>query len=172
MDGNMKPLEHPNDLHLQAAQGWLELGNHIEADAELDNITATLRSHPDVLELRWQIYARAKKWEACVDIASAITKLAPDRPVGWIHRSYALHELKRTQEALDNLIPVLAKFPREHLMRYNLACYTCQLGRLEDAKVWLELAFKIAGNPAKVKLMALDDPDLEPLWKNIGKIKP
>src|ERR1035438_2514329 len=34
----MKPLEPPDSLHLQAAQGWLELGNHVEADAELDNI--------------------------------------------------------------------------------------------------------------------------------------
>lgn len=27
-----KPLEHPDDIHLQAAQGWLELGNHVEAN--------------------------------------------------------------------------------------------------------------------------------------------
>ena len=33
----MKPLKPPNSHHLLAAQGWLELGNHIEADAELDN---------------------------------------------------------------------------------------------------------------------------------------
>jgi hypothetical protein len=26
---NTKPLEPPDSLHLQAAQGWLELGNHI-----------------------------------------------------------------------------------------------------------------------------------------------
>jgi hypothetical protein len=35
----MKPLEPSHSLHLQAAQGWLELGNHIEANAEPDNIT-------------------------------------------------------------------------------------------------------------------------------------
>ena len=77
----MKPLQHPDTLHLQAAQGWLELGNHLEANEELEKVTASLRGHPDVLELRWQIYAHAKKWDACVDIATAITKLAPDRPV-------------------------------------------------------------------------------------------
>jgi hypothetical protein len=55
------------------------------ANDELEEITPQLRAHPDVLELRWQIYAAAKKWEPCVDIAAAITKLAPDRPSGWIH---------------------------------------------------------------------------------------
>ena len=28
-------------------------------------------------------------------ITAAITKLAPERVFGWIHRAYALHELKR-----------------------------------------------------------------------------
>jgi hypothetical protein len=68
----MKPLEPSDSLHVQAAQGWLELGNHIEADAELDNIDGPLRAHPDVLKERWEIYAAAKKWEAALDIAAAI----------------------------------------------------------------------------------------------------
>jgi hypothetical protein len=66
-------------LHLQAAVGWLELGNWLEADAELECIRPSLREHPDVLAARWQIYARAKKWEVCVDIAEAIIKLDPSR---------------------------------------------------------------------------------------------
>jgi hypothetical protein len=35
-----------------AAEGWLELGNHLEPEKELDNITASLSAHPDVLEMR------------------------------------------------------------------------------------------------------------------------
>jgi hypothetical protein len=31
--------------------------------AELDNITPELRVHPAVLEVRWQIYAKAKRWD-------------------------------------------------------------------------------------------------------------
>ena len=57
----MKPLENPDLLHLQAAAGWLELGNHIEANEELEKITPKLRAHPDVLEVCWQVYAAAKK---------------------------------------------------------------------------------------------------------------
>jgi len=65
----MRPLDHPDHLHLRAGQGWLEPGNHLEADKELDEITPQLRTHPDVFEVRWHIYAHAKKWEPCVDIA-------------------------------------------------------------------------------------------------------
>lgn len=163
----MKPLDHPDRLHLEAAQGWIGLGNYIEANEELEQITAQLRAHPDVLEVRWQIYAAAKKWEVCVDIAAAITTLAPDRPLGWIHRSYALHELKRTEEARDGLVPVVGKFPDDATMRYNLACYECQLGRLKEARQWLEAAFDL-GDSREMKLAALDDEDLRPLWDHIG----
>ena len=52
-------------------------------------------------------------------------------------------------------------------MRYNLSCYECQLGRLEQAKHWLEKSFEL-GDVKAMKLAALDDPDLEPLWKQIG----
>jgi hypothetical protein len=42
------------------------------------------------------------------------------------------------------------------------------IGRLEDAKHWLRKAFKI-GDPFRIKLMALKDPDLEPLWREIRR---
>lgn len=70
----------------------------MEANAELDNITPQLRVHPDVLNLRWGVYAQARKWEAALDIAGALMRLAADDPMGYVRRSYALHELKRTVE--------------------------------------------------------------------------
>jgi hypothetical protein len=48
-----------------------------------------------------------------VDIAAAVVKLAPEKSNGWIHRSFALHELKRTDEAFDNLLPAAEQFPNE-----------------------------------------------------------
>jgi len=35
----VNPLSTEDQRHLEAAQGWLILGDFIEADAELDNIT-------------------------------------------------------------------------------------------------------------------------------------
>lgn len=127
-----------------------------------------MRGHLDVLEVRFQIYAKAKKWEYAAEIAKAIAELNPGSPFGWIHHAYALQELKRTQEAWNVLLPVVDKFPKEYIMRYNLACYACQLGSLKEARDWLKKAIELAGTN-EVKLMALNDPDLEPLWKEIGQ---
>jgi hypothetical protein len=60
-------------------------------------------------------------------IAGAIIKLAPEQSNGWIHRSYALHELKRTQEAFDNLLPVADNFSKVWTVPYNLSCYCAHL---------------------------------------------
>lgn len=165
----VKPLTRQAALHLDAAEGWLELGNYLEAHEELEQIPAELRSHPDVLEVRFKIYAKAVKWEACADIAQAICKLVPNYSVGFIHLAYSLHEMKRTKEALHTLLPVAEKFRDEWVIPYNLACYSCQLGDLNEALRWLERAFAVSGK-AEIKSKALEDRDLEPLWRRIGEI--
>ena len=166
MARTMKPLELPDRHHLRAAQGWLELGNHAEANEELELIAPELRAHPDVLEIRWHIYAHANKWDACVDIAAAIIKLDPKRHDAWIHRSVALHKLNRTQEAFDQLLPVGRKFRKVWLIPYNLAGYCAQLGRLVECQVWFKQAMAIDEQAAKA--LAIDDPDLKPLWDSMG----
>ncbi len=173
----MKPLEPPDRYHLLAASGWLDLGDTREATEELERIAPRLRAHPDVLELRWQIYAEARNWDACVDIATAIVEQAPDRASGWLHRGYALRRATRgtLQAAWDALLPAAEKFPDVHLIPFNLACYACQMRRLPEARDWLKRAFDIAGKAGarkRVRRRALDDPDLEPLWKEIGRIEP
>ncbi len=62
-----------------------------------------------------------------------------------------------------NLLRVVDKFPICATMRCNLTCYEYQLGRLEQAKIWLEKAFEL-GDAKQMKLAALDDPGLGPLW--------
>jgi hypothetical protein len=172
MSKKLKPLEPPDSHHLKAAKGWLELGNHIEANEELENITPQLRVHPDVLEMRWQIFAEAKKWEACVDIARAMTKLAPSLPQSWLHLGYSLRRAKGggLQAAWDALLPVAEKFPTAWQVPYNLACYAAQIQRLNGARDWLKRAFDISeriGRFNEVRLTALHDPDLEQFWQEI-----
>jgi predicted Zn-dependent protease len=81
----MKPLPHPDNKHLEAAEGWLELGNWKEANEELENITPQLRAHPFVLEVRYQIYAKAKKWEGAVEIARTLSEMLPNNSWGLIN---------------------------------------------------------------------------------------
>jgi tetratricopeptide (TPR) repeat protein len=161
----MEALPHPNNLHLQAAQGWVELGNQREANDELDNIAPEWRSHPEVLEVRWQIYALENDWEVCADIATAFIRVMPEHHFGWIHRSYALHELKQTQAAYENLLGAADKFTRVWTVPYNLACYCAQLGRLDEALIWFNKALLI--DAKTVKAAGRKDPDLQPLWSSM-----
>ena len=94
----MKPLQHPDILHLQAAEGWLELGNILEAKAELAHISSLQRKHPDVLELRWAIAAKENEWQLALDIARTLVRVAPERPTGWLHQAY-----ERVGPTIDNL---------------------------------------------------------------------
>jgi uncharacterized protein HemY len=57
-------LQPPDSLHLQAAEGWIGLGDYRAATEELEQITATNRAHPDVLQLRWRISADACDFHA------------------------------------------------------------------------------------------------------------
>ena len=70
----LKPLELQDQRHLQAAEHWLELGNHLEANEELEHITAEHHAHPAVLEVRYQIYDKVEKWDAALDIASGLVQ--------------------------------------------------------------------------------------------------
>ena len=101
---------------------------------------------PDVLEVRWLIYQKVENWELCKDIGTALVKLAPERITGWIDRFlFALHEMKRTQEAYDALKPALDTFKKEQLVWYNMACYACVLGNKDEARELLSKAIELGG---------------------------
>lgn len=162
----MTALPSPDIHHLSAAEGWLELGNAHEALAELDRISKAAQGRAEVLGVRWGILAKFKLWEQSVAVATRIVEIAPEAVFGWIHRSYALHELKRTRDARDLLLPATKLFPKVETIPYNLACYECQLGDLPAARDWLRRAMKLH-NRADIKVRALEDSDLKPLWPEI-----
>jgi hypothetical protein len=56
------------------------------------------------------------------------------------------------------------------LLHYNLDCYACQLGRPDEAMQRLARAIDLNTAGCDIRLEALDDPDLEPLWTQIGDI--
>lgn len=169
----MKPLEISDVHQLRAAQGWLELGNAAEALREVAGVSEGAKDHPAVLEIRFEIFAKQNHWDAARDVAEAITAQIPDIADGWLHLAYAARRCTggSEQAAYEILLPKAEKFPDEATIPYNLACYTCQLGRLDEARKWLKRAFTI-GNITQLKLMALADQDLKPLWKEIPPIEP
>jgi tetratricopeptide (TPR) repeat protein len=166
----MSPLEPPDCHFLDAATGWLMLGNAVEARVEFDQIGAGLRMHPLVLEFEWRLLAAEKRWPDAVEAGERLLRVSPDDANAWVHRSFALHELRRTREAFDLLLPAVHKFPEETIIPYNLACYTCQLGDLTAARRWFEQALALdssAGEKLQRLRAALEDPDLRALWPEL-----
>jgi predicted Zn-dependent protease len=165
----MKPLEWPNEHHLQAAIGWLELGNWREANEELECIAPEQRGYTDVLQVRCQIYAAAEKWDYLVEVAGALGHIRPDSSFAPLHHAYALRKLGFIATARDVLVPIAEKFTKEWRVSYQLACYCCQLGDKQRALWWLENAIDTAGS-IDIRMKALDEPDLESLWLDIAEI--
>src|SRR6185503_19779708 len=96
-----------------------------------------------VLAVRCDIYIVAMRWPAVIAVAWTLVNLVPDRPSGWVRRSFALHGLKQTQQAFDLLLPAARKFPEIPAIPYNLACYCAQLGKLEEARRWLHQSYEV-----------------------------
>ena len=163
------PLEPPASHHVTAAEGWLELGNPAEAAAELAGVDSEWADHPAVIELEWQIQAHASQWETCLTLAARLVARHPELPAGYIHRSYALHELQRTAEARDQLLPALTLFPEEEILPYNLACYECRLGNLPRARQWLGQLFR-RKDALTWRRAAQSDPDLASLWPELADL--
>jgi predicted Zn-dependent protease len=160
------PLDAPDRFYASAVEGWLQLGNLTEAKAELAMIGKAWRDHPEVLHVTWQVHAQEKSWERCLEVAQRCITASPQLSQGYIHRSFALHEMKRTREAWDQLQPQARRFADEPIVAYNLACYACQLGNLKAARQWLRRATKLGGAD-KITAMALRDQDLKPLWNKL-----
>jgi len=167
----MQTLEPPDTHFLSAAVGWLELGNAHEAKGELEKISPTLGEHPDVLEVRWLVHAQEKNWNDGLAIARTLVATAPDRASGWLHQAYAIRRASDggLQAAWDALVPAFKMFPREATIPYNLSCYACQMGQLDEARLWLDRAIHVS-TKERIKIMALSDADLEPLWNEIREL--
>lgn len=165
----MHSLEYPARHIVTAAIGWAELGDYPEALAELGSLRPADRDHPEALDIQWKALAGLREWERALVVAERLLERTPDDVAGWIHRSYCLHELRRTREAMELLDPAYPRFPRDFVVPYNLACYACQLGDLAGAKTWIERACK-RGNRRTVKRMALNDNDLAAIRREIEQM--
>ena len=167
----VRKLVPPDSHHLEAATGWLGLGLCADARAELKAISPRQQNHPDVLEVRWEIFARENNWSDAAQVAGQLVACAPERASGWLYQAYAVRRapdggLPQAREVLQTAAKM---FPEEPTVFYNLACYACQLEQIDEAVQWLERAVAIGGKE-QIKRMALADDDLKPLWPEIRNL--
>src|SRR5262245_28857581 len=158
------PLEPPDQRYWHAAVGYVELGMFAEADSELDKIDPFCRALPEILAVRLAIYRGLEKWELMQQIAKRLTQFQPDDNQWTISLAYATRRADSIQAAKKILLNAEPKFPKEAVIKYNLACYFCQIGDINAAKNYLKKAFEIDLN---CRVAALEDEDLKPLWDSL-----
>jgi hypothetical protein len=163
----MNELANPDRFQVEAAEGWLMLGNAIEANEELEKISSEHRRHPAVLATRWQVYAAAEWWEAAWIISKVLCEVLPETPEAWICQANTVRKYKGLVEALDLLKVVEKKFHGHAVVLYNMACYAAQLSLMDEASHWLAESFR-SENGVALKVAAVYDPDLRPLWAKVG----
>jgi hypothetical protein len=96
-----------------------------------------------------------------------LTELAPKRPHSWCNRATALHRLGRP-EAREVLLQAVDAAGEDWAVFYELARFSCLVGRVPEAKIWMAKAFdatKDAAAAGRLKALALEDGDLEGVWK-------
>lgn len=164
----MKSIPPPDSHSISSAAGWLILGNPIEALGELEQVSASVKLRPEYLELKWRAYADTQDWDSALDLSEGMVRDLPNHPGGFILRSYALRRSSKgsVEQATTSLLEAAAKFPSEPIIPYNLACYACQSGELDQARKFLRLALEIGDRKELLKMAGMDG-DLKSLWKEL-----
>jgi len=134
----------PTRKRLDYARGYIGLGMLKEAAEELGAIESDKQDSLAVRHVRVDLAMEAKQWERVVELTPPIAEASPKDEQVWISWAYALRELQRVQESRE----VLLKAEKEHghksaILHYNLACYACLLGYLEEANKRLKRAIKL-----------------------------
>ena len=146
---------------LKAAQGFLELGDPDSAWDELESIPAEDRANPTVLWMRLEIYRSKERWNEMMAIAQHLVQVQPENPCHWVHLAWAERRAINVQKAEGTLLTAMDRFPDVGTIHYNLACYSCVAGRIEEGKERLETALRLEPS---LRADALEDEDLAGVW--------
>lgn len=148
---------------LQSALGYLHLGLFEDATEELEALPAELKTSREVLAIRADIFSQAGSWESMREIASVLVRNWPDDAGHWISLAYATRRCRDIGEAESILLTASERHDDEPLIHFNLACYAAQTGKFEAARKSLARAIAL---DEKIRELAIDDPDLDPLWED------
>lgn len=141
-------------FRIEAAKGWVLLGDLRDAHEELNHISKQWKQHPEVLELRWYLFAEEPDWESALPIAQKIHKKHPERLFGWLALAHSIFKSTLDAEAAFQLLSPAAEIFEGPQVAYGLACYASLTGDFTAARDWLSRAIEKS-----------DDDQLEDFYK-------
>jgi hypothetical protein len=138
----------------------------LDANEELEKIEPDVRHVPEVLALRLCIYQKLEKWDLMQAVAKKLARYDPADAQWTINLAYATRRSSSVVNAKAILEDFLKLNGLELSVQYTLACYECRLGHVAKAKEYLNEIFTVE---PELRMRALEDEDLEPLWELIGE---
>ena len=139
-----------------------------DAALALEEIEPEDRTRTEVLGARVVLYIAAKKWDMVSAVARHLVKVEPENEAWWINLAYSVRRSEGIEQAEAILLRARAIHPKVAMIAFNLACYASVTGRIEDAKERLRMAIDLDKG---VRILALDDEDLRPLWDWISGLQ-
>jgi tetratricopeptide (TPR) repeat protein len=156
-----RPCSAETQRALHAADGYLYFDLTAEALDELDSIDEGEQEDSAVLLARIRALLHGKKWRDAEGLSNRGLKLHPDEGEFTVQRAFALHQMKKGDEAIEVLLAAPEWIRRTGILHYNLACYEARLGDLSIARQCIDAAIQINSG---IKKNARLDPDLKALW--------
>ncbi len=156
-----RPCSAETQRALHAADGYLYFGLSNEALAELDAIEVSEQDDTSVLLARIRALLHGREWRAAETLSNRSLRMHPDEGEFTVQRAFALHQMKKGDEAIEALLAAPEWIRRTGILHYNLACYEARLGDLKIARECIDVAIQLNSG---IKKNARLDPDLKALW--------
>lgn len=144
------------------AEGYLGLGMAEQADEVLNDLGSEDLLRPEVLRLRFEIYAALGKWEAADAVATYLVERHPTDPEHWLAMAAAARHTIGRAEAEAVLRRAVVTHTKHGGIWYALAGCASLAGRIDDALSMLQQALRL---DPRLRVKVLEDAAMRPIWQ-------
>ena len=150
---------------LESAEGYLTLGMHDDALAELDAALAQQPDSGDAVAAKAFVLLCARRYAEAEAWFEKLLALRPKDTDGWIHLAYCRRRTRSLEAAVEALEHALRLHTDHPLANYNMACYLAVQGRHAEALLLLENAIR---KDTTYGRLARDEEDFESMRRLPG----
>ena len=144
-------------VHLSRAIGYSKLEMWIHAKDELLMLPDELPWGKEKRTMMVEVLQNQQSWQEMREIAHGLRMEFPEDADWWIADAYATRRDQSIEQAREILLEGLVHHYDNAMIRYNLACYACQLGSMGEC---LDLLKEAVRRDDRYKLIAIEDEDL------------
>ena len=153
-----RPHQLEPKVHWSRVTGYMQLGIIEEALIELAMLPDDDQWGKKKRAMQLEMFQQQRKWKEMAEVAHGLRMEFPEDVQWWIADAFATRRSQSIDQAREILLEALVCHYEDATIRFNLACYACQLGSLGECMDFLNEAVK---RDERFKVMAMDDEDLK-----------